>query len=198
GDRVVRSRLGQIMIVLPETDKRGAAVVCQRLRKSIEMHPIRCAGKRLDLKVEFGVATYPENGNTPEALTEYADDKIIEGHSVLIVDDHPQIVSILKRRIEARGGFKCVSAPDGEAALEMILKDPPDLIITDVMMPKMSGYELIGRLKENPVTRDIPVIVLTAHNVKLDRMKSIYPGSVPVISKTDGFDKLIDLVDTLI
>lgn len=198
GDQVVRSRLGQIMIVLPATDKKGASTVCQRLRKSIETHPIRCGGKRLDIKVEFGVATYPDNGMSSEELTSYADDKIIEGHNVLIVDDHPQIIGILKRRIESRGGFKCSSACDGESALKAIAENPPDLIITDIMMPNMSGYELIGRLKENSKTRNIPVIILTAHAVKMERMKSIYPGSVPVISKTDGFDKLIDLVDTLI
>ena len=80
---------------------------------------------------------------------------------ILLVDDDPDFVDAVKAVVEA-GGYQVDVAYDGKEALEMVAQSTPDLIILDVMMPVMNGHEACKKLKENPETQDIPVILLTA------------------------------------
>ncbi len=81
--------------------------------------------------------------------------------TVLIVDDEPQLVELLKMRLEA-SQYRVVEAYDGEAGWKKALQELPHLIILDVMMPKLNGWEVLRRLKRNEQTKAIPVIMLTA------------------------------------
>ena len=87
---------------------------------------------------------------------------------ILIVDDDEGNRDVLGRRLE-REGYGTQSAEDGRRALALLAEQPFDLILLDVMMPELDGYEVLGRLKDSPATRDIPVIVISA----LDDMASI-------------------------
>ena len=116
---------------------------------------------------------------------------------IMVVDDEENIRFLYKEELEEEG-FVVELAKNGEEALSKIFEYYPDLIICDMMMPKMNGYELIGRLKENARTRDIPVIILTAFKTAYDKIKSILPGDVPVVEKTGGFERIIHLVRKLI
>jgi two-component system alkaline phosphatase synthesis response regulator PhoP len=80
---------------------------------------------------------------------------------VLVVDDDPDFVDAVKSVIE-NGGYEVDVAYDGKEGLEQVAKSRPDAIILDVMMPVMNGHEACKKLKEDPATRDIPVILLTA------------------------------------
>ncbi len=80
---------------------------------------------------------------------------------VLVVDDDPDFVDAVKSVIE-NGGYEVDVAYDGKEGLEQVAKSSPDAIILDVMMPVMNGHEACKKLKEDPATRDIPVILLTA------------------------------------
>ena len=80
---------------------------------------------------------------------------------VLAVDDEVNVVRLLRIRLGALG-YEVVTAPDGEAALRRIAEEKPDLVLLDVMMPKMDGFELLRRLKADPETEQITVIMLTA------------------------------------
>ena len=87
---------------------------------------------------------------------------------VLIVDDNEQNVELLQAYLEEIEGAESRVARDGLEALEAVAQDPPDLILLDIMMPNMSGFEVCKQLKENPTTRDIPIIIVTALNESSD------------------------------
>jgi len=83
------------------------------------------------------------------------------GKTILVVDDEKKIRELLKLRLSAEG-YKVVQAEDGEEAVEQARKNSPDLILMDVMMPRMDGAEAARELHEDPKTKDIPVIFLTS------------------------------------
>ena len=80
---------------------------------------------------------------------------------ILLVDDDPLIVRMYERKL-AKEGFAVTLAPNGEEAFKALEKDTPDLILLDVLMPKMNGWEVLKKLKENEKTKNIPVITLTS------------------------------------
>jgi CheY-like chemotaxis protein len=86
---------------------------------------------------------------------------------VLVIDDDPNILFALEETVRHLG-HDCVSACDAEDGLVMAKGIRPDLIITDILMPKFDGFELCHRLKDNPGTRDTPVIIVTARDRKKD------------------------------
>ncbi|MDO8735306.1 MAG: response regulator [Elusimicrobiota bacterium] len=84
----------------------------------------------------------------------------MEPKKILVVDDEKDIVEIISMYLE-REDYKVMGACDGVEALQKIISSPPDLVILDIMMPKLDGHSLNIKLKENPETKDIPVIVIT-------------------------------------
>ena len=81
--------------------------------------------------------------------------------TVLLVEDEPDLLLALSVRLRA-AGYACQTAGSGDEALERLRSFRPDIIVADLLMPEMNGYELLQRLKADPKTADIPVIVLTA------------------------------------
>ena len=82
-------------------------------------------------------------------------------YTIMVVDDSPFIVDVFVTMLE-RGGYRTVAAYGGEEALEILKTVSPDLILLDIMMEPMDGWETLERIKENPQTKDIPVLMLTA------------------------------------
>ena len=80
---------------------------------------------------------------------------------ILVVDDEKKIRELLELRLSAEG-FTVIQAADGEEGVAVARKDSPDLILMDVMMPKMDGAEAVNELQQDPATKDIPVIFLTS------------------------------------
>jgi len=91
------------------------------------------------------------------------------GNKVLVVDDEPHIADLAKVKL-SNGGFDVRTANSGPEALEAVASDPPDVIVLDVMMPGMDGWEVARRLKEDPETRDIAILMLTALGVHEESM----------------------------
>lgn len=87
--------------------------------------------------------------------------------TILAVDDERHIVRLVQVNLE-RQGYRVLVAYDGREALEKIAQERPDLVVSDVMMPYMDGFELLRTLKRNPSTRDIPIILLTAKAMDAD------------------------------
>lgn len=81
---------------------------------------------------------------------------------ILVADDEKHIVQIVQFNLEKKGNYDVIVASDGEMALEMAKLEKPDLIISDIMMPKMTGFELFEELRLDEETKDIPFIILTA------------------------------------
>lgn len=94
---------------------------------------------------------------------------------ILAVDDEKHIVRLVEVNL-ARAGYEVVTANDGKEALEKVHSENPDLVVLDVMMPYMDGFEVLQNLRRNPATRDIPVIMLTAKAQDADVFKGWQSG----------------------
>lgn len=101
--------------------------------------------------------------------------------TLLIVDDHPEILSMLREALGAQ--YKIETAQDGDAALEQVKNNPPDLIITDIMMPGKDGLTLTRQLKGNKHTMQIPLIILSAKNSVEDQTAGLLSGGDAYVSK---------------
>lgn len=101
---------------------------------------------------------------------------------VLVVDDEPDVVSLIERTLRA-DGFDVLKAYDGIGALDVIMTEKPDLILLDIMMPMMSGYEVCAQIKSNPQTKDIPVVCLSSAHTADARAQSLKSGAAELITK---------------
>src|SRR6266576_6163877 len=100
--------------------------------------------------------TNPGSPATPEAMP-LNNESFLPQSTVLIVDDNPQNIELLQAFLESLP-VKIVTAVDGQDALEKVAQHNPDLILLDIMMPKMSGFQVCRKLKSEPKTRDIQVL----------------------------------------
>jgi len=116
---------------------------------------------------------------------------------VLVVDDNQQNLELLQAYLEDMD-CETVPARDGLEALEIIGKKSPDLILLDVMMPKMSGFEVCKRIKNDPKTADIPIIMVTALNEFGDIERGINSGTDDFISKPVNKLELTTRVKTML
>ncbi len=101
---------------------------------------------------------------------------------VLVVDDEPDVVELLELTLKSEG-FSVISAFDGIAALDLVSTEKPDLVLLDLMMPMMSGYEVCEQIKSNPQTQSIPVICVTSAHTPDARARSLQLGAADVITK---------------
>lgn len=102
---------------------------------------------------------------------------------ILVVDDEIHIVQIVKFNLAKRGGYEVVTGKNGEQGYELAQKEKPDLILSDVMMPKMSGFEFCEKAKQNEELKDIPFIILTAKGQESDIEAGESSGADDYITK---------------
>ena len=95
---------------------------------------------------------------------------------ILVAEDEPDIRDLIVFILRMIGGYEVVAANNGEEAVELALKEIPDLILTDVRMPKMSGYEACQRIKADPTTKHIPVVFLTARGQEQEVQAGVAAG----------------------
>ena len=114
-------------------------------------------------------------------------------NKILAVDDERHIVRLIQVNLE-RAGFQVITAFDGPEALKKVEADKPDLVVLDVMMPKMDGFEVLKRLQANPETRDIPVIMLTAKAQDADVFRGWSSGVSAYLTKPFNPLELITFV----
>lgn len=100
----------------------------------------------------------------------------------MVVDDNKITTKLLHRYLEANG-YDAIEAYDGQECIEKVDVQPPDAIILDVMMPRLDGYQTVQKLKENPQTRHIPVVIVTALNDVQNQVKSVESGADDFLSK---------------
>jgi sigma-B regulation protein RsbU (phosphoserine phosphatase) len=101
---------------------------------------------------------------------------------ILIVDDEPFNIDYIEQELED-SGYETISAGDGQEALDKVQRDAPDLILLDIMMPIMDGFEVLARLKANPETRETPVIVISASNDLKSVVRGIKLGAEDYLPK---------------
>lgn len=104
------------------------------------------------------------------------------GKRVLVVEDDAQN-SYLIRFILEQSGYEVLLAGDGEQALEAAHSEKPDIVLMDILLPKMDGYEATRRMRQDPALKSVPVIALTAYSMKGDRERILAAGCDGYISK---------------
>ena len=117
---------------------------------------------------------------------------------VLYVEDNEDDIYMLKMRLELTGEFEVLVAEDGEKGCAMAAADLPDLIMMDLEMPVVDGWEATRRLKDNPATRHIPIIGLSAHALAAEREKAIAAGCEEFDTKPVEFERLMGKVRRLL
>ena len=117
--------------------------------------------------------------------------------TILVVDDNSQNLELLQAYLEELQ-CKVVSAVDGVKALKCVADEPPDLILLDIMMPKMSGFEVCRKLKADPATADIPVVMVTALNELGDIERAVAAGTDDFLSKPINKLEMLTRVKSLL
>jgi DNA-binding response OmpR family regulator len=116
---------------------------------------------------------------------------------ILLADDDQGLLKVLGRHLET-AGFEVVTAVDGDETLARVRAGPVDLIILDVMMPKKNGYEVCAQLKQDPATRQIPIIIYTAKGQRAQHLVGHLLGADAYVSKPFGSKELIEQVRMLL
>jgi len=116
---------------------------------------------------------------------------------ILVVDDEIYIVHILDFSLGMEG-YEVITALDGEQAIEKAHAEKPDLIVLDIMMPKLDGYETCKALKGDPTTRDIPVILLSAKGRNVDQKTGFEVGADDYITKPFSPRKLVERINAIL
>jgi two-component system, cell cycle response regulator DivK len=116
---------------------------------------------------------------------------------ILLVEDNEINRDMLSRRLERRG-YRVAIALDGEQGVSMAGLEAPDLILMDMSLPVLDGWEAARRLKAAPETRSIPIIALTAHAMVGDREKAIESGCDDYDTKPVEFQRLLEKIETIL
>jgi two-component system alkaline phosphatase synthesis response regulator PhoP/two-component system response regulator VicR len=115
---------------------------------------------------------------------------------ILVVDDERHIVRLVEVNL-ARAGYDVATAYDGVEALEKVKSEKPDMIVLDVMMPRMDGFEVLKRLQADPETQDIPVIMLTAKAQDADIFRGWSSGVSSYLTKPFNPRELLTFVERI-
>lgn len=119
------------------------------------------------------------------------------GAKVLVVDDEPDIVELVRYHLE-KAGFRCLVGADGAAALRLVREHRPDLLILDLMLPGLDGLEVCRRLRHDPATARLPVIMLTARAEEVDRVVGLEVGADDYVVKPFSPRELVARVNAIL
>ena len=116
---------------------------------------------------------------------------------ILIIEDNEENRDALSRRLQRRG-FQVVLAEDGLEGMEKVRLEKPDIVLMDMNMPKLDGWEATRQLKADPATRDVPIIALTAHAMAGDRERSLEVGCADYHTKPVEMAKLLGQIEAFL
>jgi len=113
--------------------------------------------------------------------------------TILIADDEPNIVISLEFLLE-QGGYRVLVAQDGQQAMEAIEREVPDLVLLDIMLPRLSGYDVCQRIRQNPAWAHIKIVMLTARGREVEVAKGLAVGADAYITKPFSTRELLDKI----
>jgi PAS domain S-box-containing protein len=182
-DNVMEYKRG-LSVVLPDTDKDEISAVQNRIEKLLEDF-LTEMNLTDEIKMKFSCATYPDDGLTAHELFKssmgpYAS---IREKTVLLIDDESYFVELMKLKLESKGYKEVLTCIDGLKGLQMAREKKPDLIILDMNMPGINGYEVIGRLKTDSATSKTPIIILTGYTVDSEKLGAFQKETIPILTK---------------
>ncbi|MDX2240098.1 MAG: response regulator [Leptolyngbyaceae cyanobacterium bins.302] len=117
--------------------------------------------------------------------------------TILIVDDTPSEIELISHYLQ-ESGYHVIGAINANTALEQAIAHQPDVIITDVVMPGMSGFELCRSLKRNPTTEKVPIIICTSKSQEIDRLWGMKQGADFYLTKPFTREQLLRAVQTVV
>ncbi|WP_311029557.1 response regulator transcription factor [Mesorhizobium koreense] len=118
-------------------------------------------------------------------------------HTILVCDDDPLLVELMEFRLKAKG-YDVVTAADGEEALKKMVSAKPSLVVLDAMMPRLDGFEVLGRIKDDAELADTPVIMLTARKGEKDIVSALERGAEDYLVKPFIPDELLTRLSKLL
>lgn len=216
-DQVFRYGGDEFLLLLPETTNEEAYIVVERIRKSVKEKVFIPEGEK-EYRISFssGIAMMKDPNVSMRELVEKADEALYRAkekgrnqtiyapnkkeqrkRKILIVDDTLLIANLIKTRL-AYLNYEIAHAQDGEEALEMIRKFPPDLVLLDIMLPKLTGTEVLKRLKGDPDYRDLKIIMISAKNKEKDILSNIRLGANDFITKPFSLEILEEKIKKLL
>ncbi|MBI3996348.1 MAG: response regulator [Candidatus Omnitrophica bacterium] len=194
GDIVVRWQRGEMVIILAEVDRGGAQTIAERMKHVVAEKPFHIGAQSVDVSLVTATATYPDEARSEDELLRATERQLHEQDKpkmrVMVIDDEPKIRQFLKDALELRE-YDVLTAASGPDALEQLRSHPVDLILLDLMMPVMDGYEVYHLLKEDPLTKDVPVIIVTAKGERKDRQLGMEQATYNYISKPFQLEDLL-------
>ncbi|MBI2328898.1 MAG: response regulator [Chloroflexi bacterium] len=116
---------------------------------------------------------------------------------ILIVEDNPQNMRLMEMTLRAKN-YTLLKATDGEEALDMAMRERPDLILMDIWLPKVNGLEVTRKLRQDPAFRHIPIIGVTAYAMKGDKERIIESGCDVYLSKPIDTHELPEIITTIL
>jgi CheY-like chemotaxis protein/GGDEF domain-containing protein len=203
GERVLERTDGQLLAAF-EVGKEAHGVIAHRLKRITKDIFFAETGGEL-ATFFYGWAVSPKDGGDAQELLAHIESNLIdEGKermekTIMIIDDEHFFVAGLQE-ILGKAGYKIFQeANDGMTALQKIKEKLPDVVIVDIHMPFMSGYEIIGRLKESFRTKDIPILIMSAYNVDQNKLEEFGQiQAIPVVSKPFNEQEVVKKIDYLL
>ena len=117
--------------------------------------------------------------------------------TILIVEDSPSELELMSHYLKD-SGYNVIHATSAQEALEKAISEPLDAIITDVVMPGMSGFELCRSLKKNPATRKLPIVICSSKNLEIDRLWAMKQGADAYVTKPYTREQLLRAIKSVI
>lgn len=117
--------------------------------------------------------------------------------TILIVEDSPSELELMNHYLK-EGGYNVIKATGAKEALEKVFLEKPDVIVTDVVMPGMSGFELCRSLKKNSITAKVPILICSCKNQEIDRLWAIRQGADAYITKPYTREQLLRAIKSVV
>lgn len=117
--------------------------------------------------------------------------------TILIVEDSPSELQLMSHYLE-ESGYNVIQATGAKEALEKAQSQNPDVIVTDVVMPGMSGFELCRSLKKNPATQEVPIVICSSKNQEIDRLWAMRQGADAYVTKPYTRDQLLRAIKSVV
>ncbi|MBD2299753.1 response regulator [Nostoc sp. FACHB-87] len=117
--------------------------------------------------------------------------------TILIVEDSPSELELMSHYLK-ESGYNVIKASGAKEALEQAISQTPDVIVTDVVMPGMSGFELCRSLKKNPATQKLPIVICSSKNLEIDRLWAMKQGADVYLTKPYTREQLLRAIKSVV
>ena len=172
-------------------------MIADRIKRTFEDRRFVLASKEIIVPIATALATYPDDAMSEDELLRVTDSQLHRLDKpktrIMVIDDEPKIRQFLKEALELRD-YEVLAAASGPDALEQLKSHKVDLILLDLIMPVMDGYEVYHLLKEDPGTKDVPVIIVTAKGERKDRQLGMDTATYNYLAKPFQLEDLLSKV----